>query len=58
MNKFTILLVVLFSCYELILNEENVEFSKFLVWGPGLEPGFNLPVRYFFIKAVNTQLKK
>ena len=37
---------------------KNLDHTKFYVWGPGLDPKFNLPVRYFFIQAVDVNNKK
>lgn len=31
----------------------NVDPSKSLVWGPGLKTSFFVPVRYFYIQAVD-----
>ena len=55
-------LVVLISLKLYILNLNSaqceVDYSKFIVWGPGLGAGFNLVVRYFFIQAVDHELNK
>ena len=31
----------------------RVDVKKSIVWGPGLNPNFNVPVRYFYIQAVD-----
>jgi len=35
-----------------------VSLTKSLVWGPGLDVNFVLPVRYFFIQPVDTEGQK
>jgi hypothetical protein len=36
---------------------ENMDLKNFKVWGPGLKPNFDFPVRYFFIQAVDNNHK-
>jgi hypothetical protein len=38
--------------------DSALNYSNFIVWGPGLESGFNLPVRYFYIQAVDDKFNK
>jgi hypothetical protein len=49
------LVVVLMSCW---CDGTALNYSNFRVWGPGLDPGFNLPVRYFYIQAVDDEFNK
>ena len=42
------------SALDSALDSDNVvDVSKTLVWGPGLNPNFVVPVRYFFIQPVD-----
>ena len=36
----------------------TVDPKQCLVWGPGLKSHFNVPVRYFYIQAVDTNGEK
>ena len=35
--------------------EASVSAPRSLVWGPGLRPGVVLPVRYFYLQAVDSE---
>lgn len=37
---------------------EEPDFSRFIAWGPGLRADFSMPVRYFYIQAVDTESNK
>ncbi len=37
---------------------ENPDFSRFIIWGPGLRSDFFMPVRYFYVQAVDTESNK
>ena len=41
-----------------LFGDKKLDPKNFLVWGPGLESNFNVPVRYFFIQLVNTENEK
>ena len=45
--------IIIFGIAELSYSIVNVSPSKSLIWGPGLQSSFNVPVRYFFIQAVD-----
>lgn len=36
-----------------VVNGERISPGSCLIWGPGLDPDVVLPVRYFFIQAVD-----
>lgn len=42
----------------LVESKKNIDFKNSIVWGPGLDPSFNMPVRYFYIQVVDDQFKK
>lgn len=50
-----IALVVFISINFTVCDCERVTPERCLVWGPGLNPDVVLPVRYFFIQAVNSK---
>ena len=35
-----------------------VDVKKTLIWGPGLNPKFSAPLRYFYIQPVNSKNEK
>lgn len=37
---------------------DDLDYSKFLVWGPGLRADFFMPVRYFYIQTVDKNSNK
>lgn len=39
-------------------NSARVSPQNSIVYGPGLDSGFNVPARYFFIQAVDQDHKK
>jgi len=39
-------------------SEQIIDFANSLVFGPGLRPDFNLPIRYFFVQLVDNEGKK
>uniref|UniRef100_A0A8D0ATX4 Protein O-glucosyltransferase 3 n=1 Tax=Sander lucioperca TaxID=283035 RepID=A0A8D0ATX4_SANLU len=49
-----IVLVVLISINFPVSDCEGISSERCLIWGPGLNPDTVLPVRYFFIHAVNS----
>jgi hypothetical protein len=53
--KILFLIIIKLAKYT---SQNNPDYSKFYVWGPGLDPNFNLPVRYFFIQAVDIYKNK
>jgi hypothetical protein len=48
--KYLFLIIIKLS---IVSCKNNPDHTKFYVWGPGLNANFNLPVRYFFIQAVD-----
>ncbi|XP_054476209.1 protein O-glucosyltransferase 3 [Anoplopoma fimbria] len=52
-SKF-IVFVVLISIKSPVCDSEGITSERCLIWGPGLNPGTVLPVRYFFIQAVGS----
>ena len=52
-------LFVLFLTSKFIFGVSSIVDKKaFIIWGPGLKSNFNVPVRYFYIQAVDTNGKK
>lgn len=59
---FYVIIIVLqiFLQYVVVCSEDKnvIDVSNTLVWGPGLNERFDLPVRYFYIQAVNKNREK
>lgn len=53
-SRFVILLVFLSTSFP-VCDSEGISPERCLIWGPGLNPDTVLPVRYFFIQAVNSK---
>ena len=51
MGNLKIFLAVLFNYFAFTYS--SLDASKFLVWGPGLNVKIVLPVRYFYVQAVD-----
>lgn len=39
-------------------DDDNLDYQKFIVWGPGLRADFFMPVRYFYIQTVDRNSNK
>lgn len=57
MHVFVLTLQILSVLYwhesSVFVSSSEVDLDKTFVWGPGLNPDFFVPVRYFFIQAVD-----
>ncbi len=52
------LFLTILWCITKISSAQNLSPEKTLVYGPGLKANFVMPVRYFFIQAVDTNGNK
>ncbi len=52
--KFIVLVVFIIINFT-VCHCEGITPERCLIWGPGLNPDTVLPVRYFFIQAVNSK---
>ena len=55
-NIFTIFLCITSQYIYYVLGDIDTEAFK--IWGPGLNSKFNVPVRYFYIQAVDKNGEK
>lgn len=51
-------LILIVSKKSVEINHDELLYSDFVVWGPGLSSEPNLPVRYFYVQAVDYKKEK
>jgi hypothetical protein len=56
MNFIIVKFWINFLLFELC--KANIDPRKTLIWGPGLNEKFSLPIRYFYIQPVNKDNEK
>ena len=50
--------IFILCMYCVSIVNSTIDPDAFIIWGPGLKSDFNVPVRYFFIQAVDTNGNK